>query len=410
MKPHHQGTKNIYTDKNFYIIVSITLISVMAVTSINPVLPNLAIAFKLSPQQVGMAMTAFLLPQGLATPILSILADRFGRKQILIPSLILFAIAGAIASFTNDFRTFLECRFLQGLGAASLESLQLTLVGDLYMGKMLTSAMALNATMIGVSSTIFPLIGGGLGAISWRYPFLLSLLALPVVLLILTALKLPKQQTANKDFNTKQYIKNIWQCMNNRIVLGLLFVVAAIFILEFGICYTYIPIYAATNLHANSETIGIILSIESLALGVSCQLPVIAKKLSEKSIIQISFILCTIGLGSIPFVNNIWLLLIPCILFGAGQGMATPMIQSMLARLSPEEYRAGFMAINITTQSLGRAFGPVLAVISFGLWGMDGVFYASSIFSLVTLAIFCFVMTGKVDKNYSLKAREYAQL
>ncbi|MGH7997912.1 MAG: MFS transporter, partial [Brasilonema sp.] len=175
MKSNHKSVSNIYQDKNLYITIGVTLISVLGVMSLNPILPTIGKSFNLSPQQIGLIMTSFLVPIAIGTPIFGVLADRIGRKKILVPSLLLFALGGTLSAFAQDFRSLLEWRFLQGIGAASLETLSLTMIGDLYSGKMLTTAMALSASMIGISATVYPLIGGGLAQLNWRYTFVLSL-------------------------------------------------------------------------------------------------------------------------------------------------------------------------------------------------------------------------------------------
>ena len=84
------GSRN----KNLYIIFCVTLISVMGVASITPAFPAIMKFFSLDPHQVGWLISAFTLPGILLPPVAGILADRFGRKRILVPSLFLFGAAG----------------------------------------------------------------------------------------------------------------------------------------------------------------------------------------------------------------------------------------------------------------------------------------------------------------------------
>jgi MFS family permease len=89
-----------------------------------------------------------------------------------------------------------------------------------------------------------------------------------------------------------------------------------------------------------------------------------------------------------PTINNIWLLFIPGILSGFAQGMVAPSTQSLLGQLSPEQYRAGFMAVTATALSFGQTLGPILAGTMFTIGGMAGVFYSGAILSLI---IFIFI-------------------
>ena len=340
-------------DSNLLLIVCISLIATSGIFSINPVVPNIATGLNTSPQEIGLIMTAFLLPTIVGSPIGGALADRFGRKKILIPSLILFGIGGILCALASNFRSLVEWRFLTGIGAASLESVELTLISGLYSGKMLTGAMGFNSAMIGVAATVYPLIGGALAALNWRYPFLLSVLALPLALLIATKLKLPTQQKSTENLDWKSYLKNTWINLKNPQVIGLLFTVFSMFIIELGACYIYLPIYAGQFLGASGTQIGILLSSDSIAFALAAsQLGLLVRWFSEKSLIVVGFVICGLSLLTIPAIHNVWLLLIPCTIAGASQALVLPPLQSMLAAIAPEGYRAGFMALNVTVQSL----------------------------------------------------------
>lgn len=117
LNPASSNIKPIYQDVNLLIVVSVTLMEILGTMSINPVLPGIAREFELSPQQIGWVTTAFVVPIAVGGPICGILADRFGRKIILVPSLFLFAIAGVACAFAPNFQILLAWRFLQGVGA-----------------------------------------------------------------------------------------------------------------------------------------------------------------------------------------------------------------------------------------------------------------------------------------------------
>ena len=385
----------IYTDRHLSIVIGITLMAILGSSSIGPVLPTIADDFSIPNEQIGLVITVFVVPIAIGTPISGVLADRFGRKQILVPSLLLFAIAGVACAFATDFRTLLELRFLQGVGAAPLESLALTLISDLYAGKMLTAAMGFNGSAIGISLAIYPLISGGLTTLGWRYPFLLSLAAIPIALLALFVLKIP-QLPKQQNFNLKTYWRNIGRSLNDRRVTGLLFAVIALFILLFGPYFTYIPIVASDTLGASAVTIGIIQATMALSLAfVSSQIALFPEYLSEISLIKVSFIVYSLALIVTPALHNVWLLMIPSALFGAAHGMCFPSTQALLGQLAPERYRAGFMAVNATALSAAQALGPLLAGGAFFIWGIKGVFIGGASFALVTFFFLTVIFSRK---------------
>jgi MFS transporter, ACDE family, multidrug resistance protein len=387
------STKNPLHDRNFYIIISLTLLEIMGGATIGPLLPELSRIFDVSPSEIQLVMTAFFLPIGIATPILGIIADRIGIKKVLVPSLLLFGIAGGCCAFARDFQTLIEWRFLQGFGGASLNLLALTLISTIYRGKALTLAMSINVTMIGVSTAIYPIIGGVLAGFSWRYPFLLATIAFPLLLLVLMVLKLPRQPSGSQNIDLKIYLHKVWQSISNSTVLGLLLVIGSIFMIQSGSFITYIPILAGVNFGASGLFIGLVLASMSISVGmVASQLGRLTRHTSEITLIKVAFPIAAIALAMIPLIDRAWLLFVPSILFGAALALAIPSSQTLLAKLAIDDTRAGFMAVNATVQSLGFGLGPLMAGIYFSLWGMQGVFWATAGLAVATFALFHFLL------------------
>ncbi|MDY6897271.1 MAG: MFS transporter [Cyanobacteriota bacterium] len=396
LKPIHSHSgrrneikSNIFQDKNLLIVVSITMIAIMPLFTISPILPTIATGLNISSAQSGLIMAAYLIPVALGTPIFGILADRFGFKKIIIPSLTVFALAGLLSAFAPNFRSLIEWRILQGLGGASLEALVLSIIGSLYSGKKMTQAMAFNAGAIGVGSTIYPILGGVLASLNWRYPFALSLLAVPIALLVCMKLRLPKRQKPTEKFNLSSYVKNILKSIQNRNVLLLFFAVITLFMVEFGAFYTFTPVFAGETLGATSAVIGMVLTTNALSLTVfSFFVTLFAHKVSEINLIQISFIIFAVALCIIPTVNSIPMLIIPCVLIGIVEALAFPSLQSSIAKLAPQEYRSGFMSLNVTIQAIGRAIGPVFAGILFGISGITLVCFIGAAVTIISILIF----------------------
>jgi MFS family permease len=139
-------------------------------------------------------ITAFTLPSLILGTIIGILTDRWGRKRIIVPSLFLFRIAGTACAFARDFNLLLWLRLLQGIGAASLLSLSITLIGDIYTGDRRITAMGYNASISSVGTASYPIISGVgvLATMGWYYAFMLPILAIPLGLLVLFTLKNPE--------------------------------------------------------------------------------------------------------------------------------------------------------------------------------------------------------------------------
>ncbi|MBD2202663.1 MFS transporter [Calothrix sp. FACHB-1219] len=393
LKP--KNPTNIFQDKNFYIVNLVTVMGIVGGTLFNPVLPTIQHFFQVSEAQISWTAALYQLPSAIITPIFGILADSLGRKAILIPSLLLFAFSGLFSGLTSNFTTHLGWRLLQGVGAASLEPLQVTIIADLYRGRSLGMAMAFNASLIGISGALLPLIGGKLGEFNWRYTFFASVLAAPLAVIALIMLKVPKQQHTQKfDFNA--YVQNTWSNINQRPVIGLLFAVMALFLLQ-TLCLTFIPFLAVEKFQTSDTVNGFILTSMSISLAITAsQLGRLLRHLSEIKLIKLSFLLFAIALFILPLVSNFWLLFIPMFLLGVAQGVALPCSQALLAGLAAQESRAGFMAINMTILSWGQTLGPVLGSIAVVFGGIKAVFYTSAVFALISFTIFNFLLTTKV--------------
>jgi ACDE family multidrug resistance protein len=375
----------LYRDKNLQIVFGVTLMAVMGVASITPVFPSLMREFEVTPGRIGLLITFFTLPGVLLSPVLGVLADRYGRKRILVPSLFLFAIAGAGCAFVRDFNLLIALRAFQGIGGASLGSINVTIIGDLYSGPERADAMGLNASVLSLGTAVYPAVGGALALIAWYYPFLLPVLAVPVGLLVLVTLKSPEPKSEQK---LKEYLGNTWKQLRNIKVLGLLLAGTITFMLLYGTLLTYFTLLLDERFGASSFTIGLMITAMSIATAaVSSQLGKINRKLSLTHVIIIAFVLYGFSFILMPNMPNLWVMLVPVAIYGAGHGGNIPGLQTSIAGLAPLEYRAAFMSVNTTVLRLGQTVGPPLMALIYISRGMNMTFYVSGAIALITAGI-----------------------
>jgi len=383
----------IFNDINFVTIASITLIAVLGVSSITPAFPKVEKALGISAQEVGLLITVFTLPGVFLTPIFGVAADRIGRKRVLVPSLFLFAIAGTLCAFVSDFTLLLILRFLQGVGSASLGSLNITLIGDIYKGKERAAVMGYSASVLSVGTASYPAIGGILAALGWHYPFLLPIFAIPVGLLVITSLKNPEPENQQK---LKDYLISTWQSIKSFQVLGIFITSIVTFIILYGSYLTYFPFLLDEAFEASTVTIGLLMSCSSISTAItSSQLGKLVSVFTEKQLIIMAFLLYAISLVLFGVINNIWALLLPVVIFGVAQGMNIPSIQTLLASLAPIEYRAAFMSLNGMVLRLGQTLGPVFMGLVYLTWGIKATFYAGVIFALIMIILVTVMIKGK---------------
>jgi len=382
--------KPLYFQSNLLIIFTITLMAVMGVVSITPAFPGIKDAFNLNNSQVGLLITVFTLPGIFLSPFLGVLADRFGRKKVLIPSLFMFAIFGFACSFTHDYDVVLLLRFLQGVGGSAIGSLNITLIGDLYSGEQRAEAMGHNASVLSVGTAAFPAIGGALAMFGWHYPFYLSLCAIPVGFYVIFRLINPEPKNNQPFF---AYLKGIYSYINNRNVMVLFLLNILTFILLYGSYLTYIPLLLNEKFGAISWQIGLIMSFSSLTTAItSAQLGKLIRKTGYKQILTFSFVLYVVSLSMIPNTGYLWLMLLPAALFGLAQGLNIPILQTLLSGSAPIEYRAAFMSLSGMVLRLGQTLGPIFTGLVFVAFGMKPAFYAGAFIAVIMIFMVVFIL------------------
>ena len=170
----------IVRETNFQVLLLSTTLPVLGSSLVSPVLESLVGPFGTSVADIGLMVAAFTAPAVVMIPVAGALADRYGRKAILVASLVLFGTAGAAIAFTTDYRVVLALRLLQGVAFGGINPVIITSIGDLYSGAREATGQGLRFMASGLSGAVVPLVSGVLVLLSWRYPFLLYALALPV--------------------------------------------------------------------------------------------------------------------------------------------------------------------------------------------------------------------------------------
>lgn len=349
----------------------------MGVSSIAPAFPSIADALDVSSQKIGLLITFFTLPGIFITPVLGILADRFGRKIVLVPSLFLFGIAGTACAFTTDFETMLFFRALQGMGSASLGALNLTLIGDLYSGNDRATTMGYNGSVLSIGTAFYPAVGGALAIVGWHYPFFLSLLAIPVGLFVLISLE---KTGSSGGLNISEIFSNVRSSLISKKVIPLFVGIFLTFIMLYGGYITFFTILLDEKFSQNSFRIGIILSGSSFMTAyASSQLGKLTERFSEVALIRTAAVLYLLIFLFLPLVENIWWFILPVTVFGAAQGINIPSILNLLTSYADKEYRAAFLSVNWVVMRTGQALGPYLLGLVYAGISLDATFYASAI-------------------------------
>lgn len=381
----NDDNRKVYKDHNLHVLWGVTLMAVLGVSSITPAFPEIRDALGVSSGQVGLLITVFTLPGIVLTPVLGVLSDRHGRKRILTPALILFGVAGGLCVFARSFELLLVLRFFQGMGAAALGTINVTVIGDIYSGRERSDALGYNSSVLSIGTATYPAIGGLLATLGWFYPFALAWTAIPVGLLVLFSLNNPEPHNEQR---LKDYFGDVWKRLRHRQVLGLLCASLLTFIILFGPQLSFLPILMNDRFDAPSYLIGAVLSFGSLTTALtSTQLGRLTTRFSEKALLRTAFLLYAVALAAVAVAPTLPLLFVPAVIFGVAQSLNIPIVFSLLNGLAPSENRGAFMSINGMTLRLGQTIGPLLMASTAGFFGLAGAYLAAAGLAIASFLI-----------------------
>jgi len=385
----------VYRDRNFQIVCGASLMGMMMVAMVVPAFPTMVEAFGVSEQSIGLLISVYTLPNFLFAPLAGIMADRLGRRRLLIPSLFLFGIFGGACALAPDFKTLLILRGLQGIGGAPLMGVPGAIIGDLFSGQKRAEAMGLNTTAMYVGYVIYPLLGGALANFAWNYAFLPFLIAIPVGIIALVSLRCPEPE--NKQ-SLKDYLGNALRYLKSLKVLWLFSATVITYILLYGAYLTYFSLLLGERFHASPFTIGLFISIIGVMTAVaSSQLGRLSKRFSVASLIIGAFGIYACAMAITPVVPNLWSCLLPTILFSIAHGLNLPGQRIIAAGIAPLEHRAGFMAVQGTMIPLGMTIGPLIMGLAFSFTGLNVTFLIAALIALVIPIMAVIIGKGKLS-------------
>ena len=99
---------------------------------IAPLIPRLSLTFGVSDQTIGLMIPVYMIPYGIAALFYNLISDRFGRRRIMIASLLAFVILTALTATAQSASQMILWRLLTGLGASGVVPLALALMGTLF--------------------------------------------------------------------------------------------------------------------------------------------------------------------------------------------------------------------------------------------------------------------------------------
>ncbi|MFP4134128.1 MAG: MFS transporter [Halothece sp.] len=367
-------------ESRLFVILATGSLITMTGGVVSPILPEVITSLEFDPALAGNLVSIHALTIALFSPLLGFVADKIGPLRVLVPSLVLYGVFGVIGGVLSNFWLLLASRALIGATAGGIAAGSLGLLGKLYDQQQRTQIIAYATATLTVTGIIFPLLGGTVGSIHWRYAFGLYLIAFPLALLTILTFPEVKEKTKNKPPEISAQLK---QVLFTPAVWELLLLVALTAAIMYAVVI-YAPIYLQETLGLGTLENGVLLATRALAAALISALGLksIVKKLSLTGAIALGFGLMALSLFTIPLLTYFPLLLLSAFGFGIGFGLVLPNLYSSLSHASPSDVRSSILAIGIGTSFLGQFLSPVFLGPILSVSGLTGVFNTASVAAL----------------------------
>ncbi|MDV2115916.1 MFS transporter [Alcaligenes faecalis] len=189
------------------------LLASLGISVTTVALPTLASVFSASVQQVQWVVLAYLVSLTVAIVSAGRLGDLYGSRRVLLSGLVLFALASITCAVAPTLGWLFAGRVGQGLAAAVLMALPMSLAKALIAKERMGAVMGLLGTMSAIGTALGPSLGGGLiELLGWRSVFVL-LLVCALGMIAITAIGIPKQQGPTSTTARMDWMGSLWLCL-----------------------------------------------------------------------------------------------------------------------------------------------------------------------------------------------------
>jgi len=384
-------------------LATVPLVLVLGNSMLVPILPTLRRELGISQFQSSLVISLFSISAAIVIPIAGYLSDRFSRKAVMIPSLIIYGGAGVLAGFGavwDSYGILIGARALQGIGAAGTAPIAMALVGDMYKGAQESQALGLIEASNGTGKVVSPILGSLLALLIWYAAFF----AFPVfcalsLLAVLFLIKEPKRSQPPQPLKMYLHsIRDIFKKHGKWLIASFFGGSLALFIL-FGVLFFLSDILEQPPHSIDGVRKGFVLAIPLFAMVVTAYITgtVIRKNgVLMRWLMNIGLALMAISLAlAIWFNHNLYVFIGLLTVSSIGTGLLLPCLNTMITGAIEKAERGMITSLYSSLRFFGVAFGPPLFGWLMGI-SHKTVFITVSALSLVALGlVFFMVKPGK---------------
>lgn len=315
---------------------------------------------------VGTLFMFFSLSSVVGGGIGGALADKYGRKAIIIFSLVMSASSTVLMGLVNDIRVFYGVAILVGILADTGGPAHQAMTADLLPADKRATGFGVLRVSANLAVTLGPMIGGLLAGVDYLYLFItdavMSLITALLVYLFLPETKpeVPEHEKADQPglFET---MKGYLVAFQDKTYMAFI-VVSILMVFVYIQMNSTLSVFLVDYRASTAQQFGYILSINA-AMVVLMQF-FVSRKISKYPaflVMAIGTLLYAVGFGMYGFVYTFPMFVTAMVIITIGEMMTVPTSQALVAGFAPEDMRGRYMAVYGISWILPSAFGPLTA-------------------------------------------------
>ncbi|HJV79688.1 multidrug effflux MFS transporter [Noviherbaspirillum sp.] len=331
-----------------------------------PSIPAMAVDFGVGPQPVQFTVSVYLAAMALFALLVGPLSDRFGRRRAGLVLLFVFALGSIGALLASHVEMMLLARLVQGIGASGGVVLSRSMVRDAFDGRAAAKASAQVAMAVSIAPMFGPVVGGYVHELfGWRANFLI-VAVLAFGLWALAVLRFGETLPAEK-----RYVGSAFSMMTNYFALmrmrrfmaySLPVICGSVGLFTFQ---TEGPVLLIRHMHVQPADYGMFAAMPAVGflMGTFASAR-LALHVNEARLIEAGCLLfiasgLLVTMTALELAPSPWLVAVPMLLFGAGNGLVTP--SATMGGLSAAPLLVGSAAALISCLRMGAgSLGSVL--------------------------------------------------
>lgn len=354
------------------VIFTTVFIDLVGFGIVIPVLPFYAegTRFNATPRTVGLLFASYSIMQLVFSPILGRLSDSYGRRPVLLISILGTGIGFLILGFATTLRMLFFGRILDGITGGNISTAQ-AYIADITTEEDRAKGMGLVGAAFGLGFIFGPAIGGLLSRWGIEVPFLFAA-ALCFANATLLYFTLP--ETVTRDHPARisaaggrgftQLINSLTQPR-----LGFVLTIYFLFIVAFSIMTTSFSLYTMFRFGYDAQHNGYLFAYVGI-IAVIIQGGLIGrlvKRFGELPLVVVGALFFAASLFAVPFVGpnsgGLLALLVGGGIFSMGNSLSTPALTSLASKSVGPAEQGGVLGVTQSAASLARAVGPSLAAL-----------------------------------------------